>query len=836
MPVDQTSHEFLLLLRQFEKGNVVLFAGAGFSLGARNSRHFDPPDATSLAKMLATECGWDYHDEDLAVVYAQAERHLGSRELRNVLRSLYQNCVPSDWHRHVPRLCWHRIYTTNIDDVVEQAYTAGPAQQLDSIVCPGEYEDYDPWYRRVQCVHLHGYVSSDKPLTFTLPDFGQRTASVDPWYQQFVEDMQSKSVVFVGTRLAESPYYHYISQRAKRPAGALEVRAKCFIVAPQSSSILRREFEAQGYAVVDATAEEFFGALMEHVPKLVAGPDDVVRCRYPRLGPAIAAGLVDQRAELLKQFDFVSVLEIGNEVPPRSMFLLGAEPTWADVVYNVDAPRAVTAGVVASLSEPRDGANLLVVAGAAGSGKSTTIRRAAYELTRGGHTVYFAKGTHRLTAEPLLDLGRSVGARRTFVFIDDAVQQLHALNQVFERIAATTNVTFVISDQSHLVNPQIARMKLPPSEVISMPHLDQADCEAILDRLQHFGLLGVLTGKSRSEQLREFLVRSRKQLLVAMKEATSGRGFDVIIAQEFGTLVSDEARLAYTIACLAYMHGAAVRRRHLLACLDGSDYERAVILRTQLTDVLVAWRESEDFLAPRHRVIARQVVAETAPRTLLRDAVARFATTIAPDITPQNITRRTPEYLAFRGIVNFDNMHLIFGDAYDVIDALYVELKPFCDGNFLYWLQRGRLEVHFDHLDLAENYLHASLSIRDSVQAWHYLGVLFLKQAAADPNDGNGADLAAKGEEILRRQIRDRGHEDPYPYAALVEHKLRYLQRHRSSRFNAEVEELFSLSRVGVEQHPFDDAIKAAHQQAYRQYLMLAVKSAPPGDTPGQPN
>jgi hypothetical protein len=60
MPIDFKAQEIQLLLRQFEQGNVVLFAGAGFSVGARNSRGEDPPLGGQLADALARECGWDY--------------------------------------------------------------------------------------------------------------------------------------------------------------------------------------------------------------------------------------------------------------------------------------------------------------------------------------------------------------------------------------------------------------------------------------------------------------------------------------------------------------------------------------------------------------------------------------------------------------------------------------------------------------------------------------------------------------------------------------------------------------------------------------------------------
>ena len=64
MPIDFNSQELRLLLRQSEKGNVVLFAGAGFSLGARNPRGTDPPLGPQLAEALALECGWKYEGED----------------------------------------------------------------------------------------------------------------------------------------------------------------------------------------------------------------------------------------------------------------------------------------------------------------------------------------------------------------------------------------------------------------------------------------------------------------------------------------------------------------------------------------------------------------------------------------------------------------------------------------------------------------------------------------------------------------------------------------------------------------------------------------------------
>ena len=151
----------------------------------------------------------------------------------------------------------------------------------------------------------------------------------------------------------------------------------------------------------------------------------------------------------------------------------------------------------------------------------------------------------------------------------------------------------------------------------------------------------------------------------------------------------------YTIACLAYMHGAPIRRRHLLACIEGSDIEKGVLLSSHLRDVLVKWKDHPDFLCPRHRVIARQVIAEAATHDLKMTAALTYLAKIATEVTPQAISQRMPEYLAYRGIINFDNVHFLFGDNYDSVGMFYREVRIHYESDFLFWLQSGRAENLF---------------------------------------------------------------------------------------------------------------------------------------------
>ena len=209
---------------------------------------------------------------------------------------------------------------------------------------------------------------------------------------------------------------------------------------------------------------------------------------------------------------------------------------------------------------------------------------------------------------------------------------------------------------------------------------------------------------------------------------------------------------------------------------------------------------------------------------------------ISGDVTPRNITKRTPEYRAYRGVINFDNMRDLFGEDYEVIGGIYNELKDFYGHDFLFWLQFGRAEVHFDHFEVAENYLTQSLAIRDvgNFQARHNLGVLFLKRARFDENAATADGDMKRGEELLREQIAERGEIDAYPYAALITHKYRYLKARGSPKLAEEIENLANLAAIGIKKHPLEEAMQEAYQEIKHAYLMRAVPAGPEESQPQQ--
>jgi hypothetical protein len=813
-------------VKQIEKGNAFLFAGAGFSIGATNSLKKDPPTGDQLAELLAEECCWPYNHEDLPSVYSAAESHLGQAGMRKFLERHYLNCSPG-WQRLVSEIPWYRIYTTNIDDVLENAYGGSSFQRIISLTYPIEYSEADPVYGKVQCMHLHGWISDpNKKLTFTLEDFAGHTTSVNPWYTALVDDMQGKSGVFVGTRLNEVPFYHYLTLRAPSPTGS-SVRAKAYIIAPNIGPILRRTFQQRNIEVIEATAEDFFTALTPLIKEKIPNQLALLANVRPDLIESLQKGFADLNSAFLQQFELVSAIPAPKKEKTVSVFFDGAEPTWKDIYNEWDAQRKCIDDFVTKLEQKPGGIRTVVLIGHAGSGKSTALKRAAVELAKKGETVYFSRDLEKLDRRSMARTLSLAGSRQMYLVFDNAISYLDQVDEISADIPQEANVTFVFAERSHVIFPRFASLKALKPEVAELTDLNKEDCNAVIDKLSLAGRLGKLNGQPRPYQINEFMIRAKKQLLVALKEATLSDGYNRILANEYNELKSDKAKLVYLISCLAYMHGTPVKHRQLLACIDGTDLEKNAVLEYNLKHIVVPWRERKDLLCPRHAVIAREIALHVADEDMKREGIITFLMQISSEITPLKITARVPEYLAYRGIVNFDNLRELFGEEREKIIEIYDALKAYYSDDFLFWLQMGRCEVYFDYFDNAENYIDQSLALRpyNNFQAIHQKGTLLLKRSIYRESRTAAIEDARRGEEILIQQIRDRGGEDAYPYTALFTHKVMFLRTHPLDTKLNELKTLVELSREAARRHPFDEQLKAACDLVMREYLMQAVGS-----------
>jgi hypothetical protein len=171
-------------------GEYSLLAGAGASLGAIGGDGRALPSGPELRDALIKDFDIDTGGESISL--ARAYDHLSRRDRTGVskyLKSWFTGCRPS-WQGLLAEFNWHRIWTLNIDDVLEIAFQA-QGRPLQTFGWRQRFVDRN-WSRSSQIIHLHGSAAqlldperADEPLVFSIQEYARALADARSWHGVF---------------------------------------------------------------------------------------------------------------------------------------------------------------------------------------------------------------------------------------------------------------------------------------------------------------------------------------------------------------------------------------------------------------------------------------------------------------------------------------------------------------------------------------------------------------------------------------------------------------------------------------------------------------------------
>jgi hypothetical protein len=231
MDIKPTDRDFLL--NSITTNSAVLFLGAGFSVGAKNKNGAPIPLAKDFTKILWEFLNYstEYDGTNLQTVFESALRRKHS-DIQRILDMNFRCSEIPEWYRFLSQIFWHRIYTTNIDDLVEGIFhksTSGQNLQVFNAVTD-DYRERDQFLESVQYIKLNGTLSNTPTsVTFSLTQYGERLVNTEVWYDQFFRDYATRPTVFIGSELDEPMFWQALAARGKRypKGGRLE---KSFLV------------------------------------------------------------------------------------------------------------------------------------------------------------------------------------------------------------------------------------------------------------------------------------------------------------------------------------------------------------------------------------------------------------------------------------------------------------------------------------------------------------------------------------------------------------------------------------------------------------------------------
>lgn len=257
-------------------GTAVLFAGAGFSYGAKNM-YDDVPNAAKLKEQLLIGLGYDsstYAEHSLETLASVYKKKIGADSLVELLKKQYTILQVADYHEQLALLKWKRIYTTNYDQTIEIASKSESYGQpcfRDAIIMSDDFDSID---KNSICIHLNGYIERltedklDSEFKLTDRSYSCDTLNGNPWLELMANDFEAASVIAV------VGYSMQYDLDIKRMLATPEISKKViFITSPNPNPIDLVLLEDYGTCLsigVKAFSEEIEKAKNNYVPRVAS--------------------------------------------------------------------------------------------------------------------------------------------------------------------------------------------------------------------------------------------------------------------------------------------------------------------------------------------------------------------------------------------------------------------------------------------------------------------------------------------------------------------------------------------------------------------------------------
>ena len=314
---------------------------------------------------------------------------------------------------------------------------------------------------------------------------------------------------------------------------------------------------------------------------------------------------------------------------------------------------------------------------------------------------------------------------------------------------------------------------LPYYEIV-IPHLTDADIGKLLDVLDRENRLGVLKGKSRSEQEIMFRSQAGRQLLVAMIQATSGAPFKEKAVEELGDLPV-EGRQVYALVAVASAFRFKLTKEEILVASGDQTNASLNVLDQLIRRHVITQLEDDNSVRARHRVIADLLLDELKRTGELRDVLEGLTFAVATKVGP-SMRRSARPWRMLRTLLNHDFLaRSIYPEA---ARNLYGSLESLLSWDYHYWLQRGSLEVEFGDAPLAENFLNQARGLApDDPFVQTEWGYLLFKKALDHPVSIEAPALVEEATLLLEDLIGRSGVADSYPYHVLGSQGLSWARR-----------------------------------------------------------
>lgn len=729
-------------------GDAILFVGAGFSLGAQNSRgpfKSGGAFAAHLSAKVSLPASTEIQDAAEAFVRSQGQPALNSELIIE-----FRATEVAKYHVSVARVPWRRVYTTNYDTVFELA--SSKAENIFRAVSLSEIpRDFDPGEHI--CVHLNGYVerlTSTSGDEIRLTDTSYITTSVDssPWANALRADLsRAKSVFFVGYSLTDLDISRLLSS-----TDDLENKT-FFIVGPTPTA--RTQTRASRYGTLQTFDTAWFGKQVETKRSRYTPPERTSPtwyCLEPFKSSFTDSTLVSDKAlfELLLR-----------GLVDRDLLANSLEGSSQPYVIRRSPLRTI-------LEVCNDASKVVVIHSGLGNGKSILAESIKVLSASAGGKVYTLSKRSPSLVDELTCLASS--EEPCLLVVDDYPSWLDAL--AFLGSNSIKNLRLLLTSRTGPHDILIDRLEElfvgRSIDEINIDKLDATELDNVNVLLQQYGLWGSKAGLATHQRIKHLKVHCRAEWQSILTELFEAPQMQARFEALLKTLDNRQGYYDIIVGILALTVLNERTTTDTLVDLFGSRVLDTNFQRDERIAELVDFRQG---IVRHHSSVAAQfILRKVADPTLTVDVIANIARLVDKSLMADRIYAEL-----MRRLVQFSQLETILPSR-DLAERraatfrYYERVKnlSYCNNNPQFWLQYAIAALVFEDFERSEKYFESAYSFASRLSTYdthkidnHYARLLLEKAARSDSKD-IGMKLFRKARKIVFEQIqKERLH---YPY------------------------------------------------------------------------
>ncbi|CAJ0687437.1 SIR2 family protein [Ralstonia holmesii] len=748
------------LLRQgLFSGQYNLLLGSGVSLDSKDRFGSDLKSATELTKGLCKLKGVSD-----TTSLSRVSLLLEPSEVDKHLTQPYLGCKPGETVKRITSYVWRNIFTFNIDDALESAYeaTERPKQKVESL-------NYDSLFKTqpnkgyLSLIHLHGFTREpEKGYVFSTTEYGRATRGMSAWMHVLAELMASEPFIIAGTSLNESDLEYYLAGRTE--ASARTNRGPSFLVEPYPDKVTELVCKQHGLTLVKAKLSEFLAWLASEL----GAPPLVSQLTIPSLdGVFLKKPSPEDQINFFSSFELVkpAVQNSEGEVSP---FYFGKCPRWSDFESSLDVPtddeRAIGARVRNWLNSDTSKVKIVNVNCDPGSGKTTTIRRIGYDLSKDGFAVLC------LGVNSVFDYENSARVlslinRPAVLIIDGLADHSPSVRSLLATLNPPKPIVILSADRDYRrdhIDRLIGDFDI---EYCSIGGWSADLYERLIEKLRRAGLLGASDAVRYPRKFASQLARDP----VAIATCRALNNFKPLeaILRSLWNDAKESDRRSYAIAALAeHCYAGGIFHPILENSFHNSGLSNQLKMDCPLP---LAYADDGDYVLPLNPVIADRLLhmLSREKQSLLLEIFSMLANALSPYVNRRATIDRTPEAkLAARLFSAEQVARPLLGTH---ADAFFSQAREAWQWNSRYWEQRALL-TQSNNIDVAIQYARHAVAIEEHPFPWTTLASLLTKKLEVS-NVGAEAlyseiyDVLAK---VIKYETTNRTwRPTPHPYSTL---------------------------------------------------------------------